>query len=84
MYYRDDFFDRELPQYLWETGTPSIDVIDSDDFFRWIIPRLIAHREPLYRCIADEYGVTVDADEIIAIQSEDEFLEIVAAALDRR
>ena len=84
MYYQDDFFDRELPQYLSDTSTPSIDVINPDDFFCWIIPRLIAHREPLYRRIADEYGVTVDADEIMAIRSEDEFLEIVAAALDRR
>mgnify|MGYP001224828351 FL=1 len=84
MYYQDDFFDRELPQYLSDTSTPSIDVINPDDFFCWIIPRLIAHREPLYRRIADEYGVTVDADEIMAIRSEDEFLDIVAAALDRR
>ena len=84
MYYQDDFFDRELPQYLSDTSTPSIDVINPDDFFCWIIPRLIAHREPLYRRIADEYGVTVDADEIMAIRNEDEFLDIVAAALDRR
>ena len=84
MYYRDDFFDQQLPQYLLDTSTPSIDVINPDDFFRWIIPRLIAHREPLYRRIADEYGVTIDADKIMAIRSEDEFVEIVSAALDRR
>jgi hypothetical protein len=84
MYYRDDFFDLELPQYLSDTNTPSIDAINPDDFFRWIIPRLIAHREPLYRRIADEYGVIIDADEIMAIRSEEEFLQIVSAALDRR
>lgn len=84
MYYADAFLSRVLPGYLTETGIESVEEIHPENFFRWLFPRLIEHREPLYRRIADEYGITVDAHELMSVDGEDGFLEIVAATLDRR
>ena len=57
---------------------------DPDDFIRWGFAELIAHRAPRYQAIADRWGVTVEADEIAAVETEADFTDLIAAAIDRR
>jgi len=84
LYYREDFLDRELKAYLRETGESSPDVIDPDQFVRWIFPRLVRHRRPRYAAIASQFGYTVDAGEVGGIRDEQDFLGLVVEAIRRR
>ena len=82
MYYHEDFLDGQLALYLRETGLASADEIAPDEFVRWIFPRLLAHRRPLYEALADAHGYTIDARAAEAIGDEADFLALVGAALD--
>ena len=81
MYYQEAFLDKVLPQYLSEQGLETPDQIDPSDYFRWIFPRLVEHRLPLYEAIARDYGVVVQADQIDAIQGEEDFMDLVSDSL---
>ena len=81
LYFREDFLDAKLAEYLAETALASPDEIVPDEFVRWIFPALVEHRRPLYEALADQYGYTIDARMANAIQTEDRFLELVAGAL---
>jgi shikimate kinase len=81
MYYHEKFLDEQLALYLQERRLRSTDEIVPDDFVRWIFPRLLEHRRPLYQALADEHGYTVDARAAESIETEAEFLELVGRAL---
>jgi hypothetical protein len=82
LYFREDFLDAKLTEYLAETKLASPDEIVPDEFVRWIFPALVEHRRPLYEAMAEEHGYVIDAREANRVTSEEELLELVAAALD--
>ncbi len=82
MYYNERFLDEQLAAYLAETGLPGPEDIVPDDFVRWIFPRQLEHRKPLYQSIADDHGYTIDARAAEQIETEDDFLALIAAAMD--
>ena len=61
LYYEETFFRRSLALYLETEGLDSPDEIEPDRFVRWIFPRLVDRRRPLYEGIASAYGYTVTA-----------------------
>lgn len=83
MYYKEDFLRQIWGEYLAETKTDA-DRVDPDAFIRYGFARLIAHRRPRYQAIADTWGITVDADDIAAVHTGEEFSTLVSAALDKR
>jgi hypothetical protein len=82
LYFQEPFLDAKLSEYLKMKGISSTDEIIPNEFVRWIFPALVEHRRPLYEGIADEYGYTIDASALGGIDSEEEFLELIAASLD--
>ncbi len=84
LYYREDFLDQELAAYLRETGASTPDDVDPDHFVRWIFPRLVQHRRPRYAAIASRLGYTVEAGDIGSLRDEQDFLQMVAAAIRKR
>ena len=82
MYYNEGFLDAQLAIYLEEMGLAGPEEIVPDEFVRWIFPRQLEHRKPLYQSIADEHGYTIDARAVEKIDDEKDFLDLVAAALD--
>lgn len=84
LFYREDFLDRELRSYLQETGERTPDEIDPDRFVRWIFPRLVQHRRPRYAALASSLGYSADAREIEGLRDEQDFLQLVVAAIRRR
>ena len=84
LYFREDFLDRKLAEFLQLEGFASADDIDPDKFVGWIFPELLAHREPLYQSLADDHGYTVDASDIEHVTSEADFLELVAGAIGNK
>ncbi|HEX6997617.1 MAG TPA: ATPase [Gammaproteobacteria bacterium] len=82
LYYQEQFLDAKLAQYLAENGLSRPEEIVPDDFVRWIFPALVAHRRPKYQALADRYGYTVDARAAERVQSEADFLALIADVLD--
>lgn len=81
MYYRDAFFDAQVAAYLDEQGFERPEQMDPNRFVRWVFPRLLAYRRPLYQAIADEHGYVVDARVTEGVRSEADFLKMVADAI---
>ena len=81
LYYQESFLDRKLTEYLRETGLASPDDIVPDDFVRWIFPALVEHRRPRYQALADRCGFTIDARAAENVRNEEDFLELISAAL---
>ena len=62
--------------YTWmNKGLDYIALINPDDFVRWIFPRLFRARIPRYEDIAARHGYTVATDEILAVKSENDFID---------
>ena len=83
MCYNSEFLLAAWTDYLAETGLDE-DAVDPDAFIRWTYARALAHRQPRYRAMAQNWGVTVAADDISAVRSEADFVDLVARALEMR
>ncbi|MCV6587166.1 MAG: ATPase [Marinibacterium sp.] len=81
MAYQPQFLARCWDAYLDEQGVDA-DHVDPDAFVRWTYARALAHRQPRYEAMA-KWGVTVEASDIWATDSEDAFVDLIAGALDR-
>jgi len=84
LYFDDDFLDRKLAEYLAKEKLPSADEIVPDRFVKWIFPELLEHRRPLYETLAAEHAYTVDAGLIGTVDSESDFIELIADGIDRK
>ncbi len=78
LYYQEEFLTRALAEYFEERGIESTEAMDPDHFTRWIFPRLVEHRKPLYQEIADRYGYTLAASDAEKVRDEGDFLDLVA------
>lgn len=83
LYYRPEFVEEKLAQFMAEHRYTSTDQINPDDFVTWVFPELFKARVPRYEAIAKQYGYTIDADEVANIKSEDDFIQLIAQAIAR-
>ena len=82
LYYSESFFRRSLARYLEAQRHHSPDEMDPDRFVRWMFPRLVERRRPLYEGIATAHGYTVTAADAGTVRDERDFLDLVARAID--
>lgn len=83
MAYQPDFLNRVWAQYLNENRMKEDDV-DPDDFIRWTYAKALAHRQPRYQRMAELWGVTINATDLIADASPQAFEGLIGHALDRK
>lgn len=83
LYYQEHFLDEKLGEYQASEGIEDIDDIDPDRFVRWMFPKLVEHRRPLYQALADQHGYTIESRDVERVRDEADFLELVARALDK-
>ena len=83
LYYREEFLDQQLELYMRENNIAYVALINPDDFVRWIFPRLFHARIPRYEAIAKQYGYTITTDELSQVKTEEDFVQLVAKAIDR-
>jgi len=83
LYYQETFLDEQLHSYMKEREIEYIALIDPDDFVRWVFPELFRERIPRYEYIADNYGYSAATDEILPVQSEEDFIDLMVKVLDR-
>ena len=81
LYYREAFLDEKLNEFLSLKNYASTDVMPPDEFVSWVFPELFKSRLPRYQAIADQYGYTVDANDVANVKNEDDFLQLITHAL---
>jgi len=69
MAYQPEFLARSWVDYLNKNNVQEVDV-DPDTFIRWTYARALAHRQPRYAAMARNWGVTVDASDMLHGLSE--------------
>ncbi|MDT8385038.1 MAG: ATPase [Gammaproteobacteria bacterium] len=84
LYYRESFLDEMLEIYLHENRLEYVSLINPDDFVRWVFPRLFHSRIPRYQAIADQYGYTITTEELAGVTTEEDFVQLVAKAIERK
>ncbi|BBA33636.1 hypothetical conserved protein [Methylocaldum marinum] len=84
LYYREEFLDQHLAEFMADKNYSAIEKIPPDEFVSWVFPRLFRSRLPNYQAIADEYGYTVDANAVANVRGESDFIRLVMDALASR
>jgi shikimate kinase len=83
LYYQENFLDEKLAQYMHDEQIREIDDIDPDRFVRWMFPKLVEHRRPLYQALADSHGYTIESRDVEQVRDETDILELIANALGK-
>ena len=83
MYYQPAFLQAGWSDYLAETAAAP-DRVDPDAFVRWLYARALAHRQPRYAAMARNWGVRVGAQDVTAAADADDFVRLIAGALEAR
>jgi hypothetical protein len=84
LYYREKFLDEHLTKFMFVQGYKSTDEIPPDEFVSWVFPCLFKSRLPRYEAIAEQYGYTIDADEIAKVNNEADFIQVIADVLAKQ
>ena len=83
MYYQPQFLLRAWNEYLNKNNVSEADV-NPDDFVRWTYARALAHRQPRYRAMAENWGIRVCASDVAALRGPADFADLIATALEGR
>lgn len=84
LYYREEFLNEQLTEYLQENSLSYAALVDPDDFCRWVFPRLFYSRIPRYEAITSEYGYTVSTEDVAVITCEADFLDLMDRTLNEQ
>ena len=83
LYYRPEFLNAAIADYLAEQGLEYVAEVDPDAFTRWVFPRLFHSRIPRYEAIARPHGYTVSSEEVAGVRDERDFLGLIELAIAR-
>ena len=81
LYYREAFLDEKLTQFMQLKNYASTDIMPPDEFVSWVFPELFKSRLPRYQSIADQYGYTVNANDVATVKNEADFIRLITDAL---
>ncbi len=80
MYYPPEIMQDMWARYLEQKGCAEADV-DPDDFIRWGYAEALSHRQPRYQAMADNWGVTITAEDVAQVVTPDDFNSLIASAI---
>jgi hypothetical protein len=83
MYYQPQFLEAKWAEYKHLKGHRRDEEVDPDGFAAWGFEELLRHRIPLYESIARRHGYTVEAEEVLPVKDEEDFLALISRAIDR-
>ncbi len=81
LYYREAFLDQKLSEFMKAKNYQDADNIPPDEFVSWVFPELFRSRLPRYQAIADQYGYTLDANDVAQVKDEQDFIQLIADAI---
>jgi len=81
MYFDAEFLETIWARYCGENRVADSDV-DPDDFMRYAYRQCLDHRLPLYRGMAENWGISVAAEDMAKVKTADDFTALISHALD--
>ena len=83
MYYNINFLKEKWKTYCNKFSVEE-SFVDPDSFIIYGYRELIKHRLPIYQKIADNWGVTIDANIISSLRDSKDFVDLIGKALSTR
>ncbi|WEK05528.1 MAG: ATPase [Candidatus Devosia phytovorans] len=84
MYYRPPFLVEKWAEYKLIHGTLDDKDVDPAGFGAWGFEALLHDRLPRYQQLADNFGYVVEASDLATVRDGDEFIDLMAAAIEKR
>jgi hypothetical protein len=84
IYYPPAFLVEKWAEYKQLNGITEDCDVDPDGFGAWGFEALLHHRLPRYQALADNFGYVVEASDLATVRDGDEFVDLMAAAIERR
>ena len=84
MYYRPAFLLEKWAEFKAMNGIAEDEDVDPAAFGAWGFEALLHDRLPRYQALADNFGYTVEASDLAMVRDGDEFVDLVAAAIEKR
>lgn len=84
MYYRPHFLVQKWAEYKLIQGIHDDNDVDPAGFGAWGFEALLHDRLPRYQALADNFGYVVEASDLAIVRDGDEFVDLVAAAIEKR
>ena len=84
MYYRPSFLTRKWGEFKKLNSVKHDNDVDPDAFAAWGFEALLRNRLPRYQKLADNFGYTVEAADVATVRDGDEFIDLMANAIDGR
>ena len=84
MYYRPAFLVEKWAEFKTMNGIVADEDVDPAKFGAWGFEALLHNRLPRYQALADNFGYTVEASDLAMVRDGDEFVDLVAAAIEKR
>ena len=84
MYYRPQFLIEKWAEYKHINGIAEDCDVDPQGFGAWGFEALLHDRLPRYQALADNFGYVVEASDLAIVRDGDEFIDLMAAAIDKR
>lgn len=82
MCYQAEFLNRSWREYMLENNVEPGDV-DPDHFVRWAFSKALDRRQPLYEAMAQNWGLSVSADDVAGAVTAEKFELMIANALEK-
>ncbi|MCV6824414.1 MULTISPECIES: ATPase [Halocynthiibacter] len=83
MYYQPEFLERVWSEYLSDNKLQEGEV-NPDDFVRSAYARALEARQPRYAAMAENWGVSVCAEDVAQSTTPDAFVALIGKALEKR
>ncbi|ODT69008.1 MAG: ATPase [Pelagibacterium sp. SCN 63-23] len=84
MYYRPPFLVEKWTEYKRNHAITDDNAVDPAGFGAWGFEALLHDRLPRYQALADRFGYVVEASDLAIVRDGDEFIDLVAAAIEKR
>jgi len=84
MYYRPPFLVEKWAEYKLMQGILDDKDVDPAGFGAWGFEALLHDRIPRYQTLADNFGYVVEASDLATVRDGDEFIDLMAAAIEKR
>ncbi|WP_240229706.1 ATPase [Devosia lacusdianchii] len=84
LYYRPEFLVEKWAEYKLIQGIVDDYDVDPSGFGLWSFEALLQDRLPRYQTLADNFGYTVEASDLAMVRDGDEFVDLMAAAIEKR
>lgn len=82
MCYQPDFLVESWNKYKIEFSLNENE-IDPDSFIRWLYSRALDYRQPRYEKIAKRWGITICAEEIENINSQEQIVTLIGEKIEK-